>query len=408
MATRKLRERGERTRSAEETLARVSRHFGPLGITRVADVTGLDCIGIPVVMVCRPNARSLSLSQGKGVTLASARTSGVMEAIELYHAERIVHPLKLATWNDMRFSHAVVPVEGLPRTGLSQFGPNVPLLWIEGVDITRERSMWLPFELVHVNLTMPFPSGTGCFVLSSNGLASGNHRLEAVIHALCEVVERDAATLFLSRQEAEQRRRRIDLTTVCDRDCLELLAAYERAGVAVGLWDMTSDVGIAAVRAVIVDRDQNTFRPVPPAEGFGCHPVREVAAARALSEAAQARLTLITGSRDDNLPHLFSEGTEAGFMLRTRKELSVRGERAFTSLPTRENLDLEADLSTVLHGLKQAGLEQVIVVDLTKPGIDVPVVRVVVPGLEPYHGVSGGRGGKRVERLQKQLAGALP
>src|SRR5476649_1138981 len=79
--------REHRIRSAEATFARVQKLFAPLGITRVANVPGLDCIGIPVVTVCRPNARSLALSQGKGVTLEAARTSGAMEAIELYHAE---------------------------------------------------------------------------------------------------------------------------------------------------------------------------------------------------------------------------------------------------------------------------------------------------------------------------------
>ncbi len=51
-----------------ETVARVRRLMPVMGITRIANVTGLDCIGIPVVMVCRPNSRSLSVSQGKGWT----------------------------------------------------------------------------------------------------------------------------------------------------------------------------------------------------------------------------------------------------------------------------------------------------------------------------------------------------
>src|ERR1700742_693684 len=79
------------------TLARVQPLLATMGITRVANVTGLDTIGIPVVMVCRPNARSLSVSQGKGLTLDAAKASGLMESIELYHAETITLPLKLAT-----------------------------------------------------------------------------------------------------------------------------------------------------------------------------------------------------------------------------------------------------------------------------------------------------------------------
>src|SRR5215467_3082672 len=98
-----------RTIDAATTVARARKLFGAFGITRVANVTGLDCIGIPVVMVCRPNARSLSVSQGKGIDLDAARASGLMESIELFHAERINLPLKLGSWNDLRFSHPLAP-----------------------------------------------------------------------------------------------------------------------------------------------------------------------------------------------------------------------------------------------------------------------------------------------------------
>ena len=66
-----------RTLAPEETLARVEPHLRTMGITRVANVTGLDDIGIPVVMVVRPNSRSISVSQGKGIELAAAKASGV-------------------------------------------------------------------------------------------------------------------------------------------------------------------------------------------------------------------------------------------------------------------------------------------------------------------------------------------
>lgn len=390
--------RAERLLSAEATFAKAQKLFEPLRITRVADVTGLDCIGIPVVTVCRPNARSLALSQGKGPTLEAARASGVMEAIELYHAERISLPLRLCSWNELRFAEPTVDVARLPRIGLSQFTPNVPLLWIQGVDLIAQTGKWLPFELVHINMTLPFPTGTGCFVLSSNGLASGNHLLEATIHGLCEVIERDSAVLLLSVTEAQQLARQVDLATVNDPECSRLLGMYEKAGVAVAVWDMTSDVGIAAFRCIIMDREHNPFRPLPAVEGFGCHLLPEAALSRALTEAAQARLTLITGSRDDNLPHVYEAGRDPEFLERSRQGILRPGERAFQTAPRYERDTLEEDLALILQNLVDAGLGEALAVDLTKPGIDIPVVRVVVPGLEPYHGVSGGRAGERALR----------
>ena len=67
-----------------------------MGITRLADVTGLDYIGIPVIMACRPNSRALSVAQGKGLDLDAARTSGFMEAAETFHGEHIDLPVPVA------------------------------------------------------------------------------------------------------------------------------------------------------------------------------------------------------------------------------------------------------------------------------------------------------------------------
>jgi ribosomal protein S12 methylthiotransferase accessory factor YcaO len=93
--TPKILRRGtHRSQNLDQTLKRVLRLAPVMGITRIANVTGLDQIGIPVVMVCRPNSRSVAVSQGKGIDLPSARASGLMEATELYHAETITFPLR--------------------------------------------------------------------------------------------------------------------------------------------------------------------------------------------------------------------------------------------------------------------------------------------------------------------------
>src|SRR5437879_70136 len=90
-----------------DTVSRLRPLMPVMGITRIADVTGLDHIGIPVVMVCRPNARSLSVSQGKGLDVDAARASGLMESVEFHHAERITLPLKLASLSELRYTHGM-------------------------------------------------------------------------------------------------------------------------------------------------------------------------------------------------------------------------------------------------------------------------------------------------------------
>src|SRR3990172_2594314 len=90
-----------RSVSPEETVARLRPLMTAMGITRGANLTGLDRIGVPVVAVCRPNSRSIAVAQGKGLTLEAAKASGLMEATETFHAERIDRPLKLSSLEEM-------------------------------------------------------------------------------------------------------------------------------------------------------------------------------------------------------------------------------------------------------------------------------------------------------------------
>jgi ribosomal protein S12 methylthiotransferase accessory factor len=133
-----------------------------MGITRTANITGLDSVGLPVVMVCRPNSRSLAVSQGKGLTLEAAKASALMESVEFYHAERITQPLKLGSYEQLRYTHNLLDEESLPRTSISLFNPTLRLLWIEGHDLMHDEAVWVPYELVHTDYTLPFPAGSGC------------------------------------------------------------------------------------------------------------------------------------------------------------------------------------------------------------------------------------------------------
>jgi len=377
------REGTHRVVAPEATIASVRRLMPVFGITRLSNVTGLDSIGIPVVMACRPNARSLAVAGGKGLTLAAAKASALMESVEGYHAEGIQLPLKLASYNELRFSHPVVDVAALPKVSVNSFAPNLRLLWIEGRELSHDEPLWLPFELVHLNYTLPLPSGSGVFLASSNGLASGNHLLEAVSHGICEVVERDALTLFQLSPTAERQQRRLDPASIDDPACLEVLARYQRASVDVAIWDMTSDVGIPAFNCIILDHLESPLRPLYPATGAGCHPARGVALLRALTEAAQSRLIGISGARDDLLHGTYGRTQNLDEQARVRHEMQGTGSgRSFRAVPTWEAETLDEDVAWELGQLRAAGIRQVAMVDLTRPEFGIPVVRVVIPGLE--------------------------
>ncbi|HLJ68089.1 MAG TPA: YcaO-like family protein [Chloroflexota bacterium] len=380
-----------RTTSPDETVRRIRELLSAMGITRVANVTGLDRIGIPVVMVTRPNSRSLSVSQGKGVDLAAARASGIMESIEMFHGECVDLPLRRTSWEELQ---PAVDVWRLPRPLKSPFHPRRQLLWVEGHDLNQDTPKWVPFDSVDTNFDPEVRTAPTSFIASTNGLASGNHLAEAISHGLCEVIERDAVTLFGLSGENARRERRLDLTTVDDFLCRSLLEKYERAGVGVAIWEITTDVGVPTYRCVVSELNVNRVRPLPSAGGFGCHPTRRIALLRALTEAAQSRLTMIAGARDD----MFRESYELAFqeeaLRRTQRIVTSNpGSRDFRGAPNFESENLGDDVSWLLERLRRAGFSEAVAVNLSKPDIGLPVVKVIVPGLE-FVDTSSHRGAK--------------
>jgi len=381
----------------EQTLERIKPLLRSLGITRVANITGLDVIGIPVVAVMRPNSRSIAVAQGKGLDLTAAKVSGLMESIENYHAERIRAPLLLASWQEMRERGLCLALDALPRVAGSALSRATRMLWIQGHEIFQGAPIWVPFELVHTNYTLPLPTCSGAFSMSDSGVASGNDPLEATSHAICELVERDAMTLFQFTDQQSKTARRLALDSVDDPACRSVLDLYARADVRLAVWDVTSDIGIPSFSCTILDREPGQWRAVGPATGSGAHPCREIALLRALTEAAQARLTVIAGSRDDISVATYRRGHDRALLAGAAVVLAdADAGRRFEDVPTHAGETLNDDVSWELSRLRAVGIEQVAVVDLTLPELGLSVVRVVVPGLEGMHDAPGFTPGARL------------
>lgn len=383
-----------------DTLRAVEPLLAGFGITRVANITGLDHIGIPVTLVVRPNSRSLSVSQGKGLNIEAARVSGIMESIEQHCAEGIDRPLRLATYRDLRERHPTVDVNALPRF-VRPFDPNQAILWIEASELGTAQPFHVPFEMVHLNLTEPLPAGSYMFPVGSNGLASGNSLAEATAHGLWELIERDAQALFYVLPPEEQWQRRIALDTIDDDDCRLLLDKFRGAGIRVAVWNLTSDTGLAVFMCGIVEETLDVFRPVGCAYGSGCHVDRAVALCRALTEAAQSRLTRLTGSRDDiaSLEPMVSESAIREAQARFAEP--VPSPASFTAAPTHRFDSFEADIDWTLARMRSVGLPAPLRVDLSPAGMPFSVVRILAPGLEGVAGLPGYVPGARARSLRR-------
>jgi YcaO-like protein with predicted kinase domain len=369
-----------RTAAPEDTLARVAPVARQIGITRVGNVTGLDCIGIPVTVAVRPNSRSFSVSQGKGLLLPEALASATMEAIELFHGEHLREHARVASFRALSAASRAVSPASLSGTGIP-LGEQTEIAWLEGYDLLGSESCWVPWEVVHTDYTLPTDHSGEHFLSGTNGLASGNHLVEAISSAICELVERDAVALWHAPDIHARARCRLDPASVTDADCRGLFAIYARADITPRLWNVTSDIGIPAFICDIPAPTEDPSVALRRFRGAGCHPNRSIALSRAMTEAAQTRLTYIAGIRDDLHDYAESSKDKLGAAL-----LDAMSEAAppviFEDIANHDADDVLADVRWELECLRAAGLTTAVAVDLTRPEFGIPVVRMIVPGLE--------------------------
>lgn len=337
-------------------------------------MTGLDRIGIPVWQAVRPASRNLSVSQGKGATPAAARASAVMEALELWHAEDLGHlPQVTLSPQEMRYDNPV-PLTSLRWVFLPPEAFALPMPWVRARCWRGGRDGWLPRWMLELDFTEPPALPLRLFSRTSNGLASGNCREEAVLHGVCELVERHGVRLAAREPWRKVPLREDSVEVPWLRESLEKIHA---AGFKLALYDVTWEAGIPVLQAEIAAPDiANVWW------GSGCHPEPAVALSRALTEAAQSRLTYISGARDD-LP-LLGAGEAAHRLFEELQE--PEGVRCFADLPDLSTASVASDLDRVVEILAGQGLETWWV-DLSRPEVGVPVARVFVPGLkEKSHG----------------------
>ncbi|MBB72299.1 MAG: hypothetical protein CMF50_07865 [Legionellales bacterium] len=360
-----------RAEHPETTLAELREKFTQFGITRVANLTGLDNIGIPVYAAIRPNAKSLSVSQGKGTTHTLAKISAIMEAIEIWHAEHLTPPITNGSYAELASEHTLIhPAHLLNPQFVLPTIETQSMAWLEAVEVNSRQISLIPQALVSMDTTQVSTLSLA-FATSTNGLASGNTLEEALLHGLYEVIERDCMARWQVGDSQTRSRSQIDISTIDDDGCQDLLASIQRANYGVYVWDVSSQLGIPAFHCRI--HDAAFYSGLPIFAGTGCHGNKAVALSRAITEAIQSRVTVISGARDD-LPA--SYGASSGL---TGAEYGPKDYRQCDDIALSGSF--AGDIREVCQRLTHAGFAQVLYHDCSKAQYAIPVVKVIVPGL---------------------------
>ena len=360
-----------RSRSPEETYAAVEPLMAEIGVTEIVDVTPLDRVGIPVFTAVRPGAArgAARVHAGKGKEPIHARVSAMMEALERYCAEYRGDRMEYATYEEIGPGRAVHPEDLFVPRKLEQ---GEKLHWTPVWDILNEEEAYVPSNAVfhpYDSLGMAVP----LFRSDSNGLASGNVMEEAILHALFEVIERDALSLAEQRRDLGHR-----LTIGNDCAAREVLDRFEENGIEIHLWLLDGKTGIPTVAAAA--DDTVTRDPAMIVIGSGTHACPEIAALRALTEVAQSRGSYLQGGRTD--PQREMVIRKAGYerLKRINRMWFADAEAVdIRDIPDVSTNRFDLDIERALQEISPHA-DRVCVCDLSRT--PVPVVRVVVPGFE--------------------------
>ena len=350
------------------------------GVTRIADITDLDRIGIPIYTAIRPTAEegAVSIYGGKGITKEHSKASAMMEAFERYSAERQDSDETLtAKINEIEGDFINPESLNLPKDFKKDKLESMDLEWSLAKDIISNQDYYVPTNAIY----HPYKHPISLFKSNTNGLASGNILEEAVLHGIFEVIERDAWSIFeLTQKNYAQ----IDTDSIESDVINQTIDKFESNGIKIKLMDFTADIDIPTIAASADDtvtKDAGLLTL-----GMGTHLDPEVAILRALTEVAQSRATQINGAREDTVRADFAR--EAGYerMKRINKYYFKEEDEKvpLSSIENKSTTSITKDLEIVKDELMANDIDKILYYDLTRPELDVSVVRVIIPEMELY------------------------
>ncbi len=426
LESRKKLEDSSRVIAIKDTLARAEPLARNIGVTRIADITHLDVLRIPNYSAVLPGTEDyIWVYSGKGPTKAHARASALMECIERYSSlpSRGFRLIR-ASYEKMSKEYGrdiVIHPDDLIEPLKFPYDDNIPMDFIKGVDLFTNEEIFVPAAVALSRYDPNDNHAVNPFRYShTNGLASGNVIEEAICHALCEVIERDAVSLAELRSSALQFHRlfnaveilknkgyRLDLdpnTFVDDPDIFDevdvsnveypfiryLISRFNKANIPLLIKDITSDIGIPTFIASSMQWITDDYGYLT--EGHGTHLDARIALIRAITEVSQSRAANIQGARDDLRKMNYNIGDTAEN--KAWQFMHSSKVKDFNAIKGYENQDILDDIDFILKNLRRVGLDRAVVVDLTNDNLKVPVVRVIVPGLETFkvnRGVIGWR-----------------
>jgi len=398
---------GYRSVSSRATVARFRKHVSPLtGVVSRLERIEVDLplntnyyaahnFSAPAETVDELRAGMRGGSFGKGSTAEQGEASALMEAIERYSGifqgdeirvtrrftdfppGDVILPNDVLLFSDAQYRRDQVSTTGLDEASSTPalFDQSAEIEWSPVWSLRDERFKYLPTNLLYFFYRSD--SATDQFHADSNGCAAGNTLEEAIVQGFLELVERDSYAIWWYNRV---QRAEVDLSQCDDSYVRDLQIQLAETGRRLWVLDITSDLGIPSFVALSHSME-NAHDFVE--YGSGSHFDARIAVLRALTELNQFLSIGLMGARNRE-PSSYDGSTP--FRLQDHPYLTPSGNSAvrldFGSKFGR--LDKREQAMACVQLAKRESLD-FLVLDQTRPDIDVPVVRVIVPGLRHFY-----------------------
>ena len=379
--------------SPDKTISNYKNKIKVAGITRITDITDLDRINIPVFSAIRPTSEtgSISVYAGKGINKLQAKASAMMEAFERYSGEmQNDDDIIYGTIKEIKDKYNIINPENLILEKNFKLKDDIPLEWTKTKDIILNEEIYIPSNAIY-HPYYPQSNAAQLFKSNTNGLASGNNLEEAILHGIFEVVERDAWSIF---ELTKKNKKEINLRNIDNPLIKDVLDKFKNESIDIKLLDITVDIKIPTI--VAISDDTLLKDPALLTIGVGTHLNPEIAVLRALTEVAQSRATQIHGAREDTVRADLLRKAGYERMKKINKHYFKKEENTidFKDIENKSKNSIKEDILTSKKELKKVKIENILYTELTRPELEVPVAKVVIPSLELYS-IDSSRMGKR-------------
>jgi ribosomal protein S12 methylthiotransferase accessory factor len=390
---------GYRSVPSRTTVARFRKHVSPLtGVVKRLEPIEADLpmntnffaqhnFSAPAMSVDQLRSGLTGGSFGKGSTSEQAEASALMEAIERYsgifQGDEIRMKRRFTDFapddailaNDVQlFSEAQFEARHEPGQDESHpipdpIDPTARIEWSPAWSLRDKRFRYLPTGLMYFFYR---DSHT-----DSNGCAAGNTLQEAIVQGFLELVERDAYAIWWYNRS---QRSEVDLSEFDDSYIRDIKTQFTDAGRKLWVLDVTNDLGVPTYVAIMhwmKDGQENIEF------GSGAHFDRRIALLRSLTELSQFLTIGLMGGGSGDKSSL--DGI-APLRLENYPFL-VPAARPTVAPGLGINVPLDSaqeQVEACVEIARRAGYD-FLVLDQTRPDVEVPVARVIVPGLRHFY-----------------------